>query len=95
MRDSCCSLQRAEEKWGVTSAQALSTLLADAESVDNAAELVDLYAPGGKAGDGVISIPFAAMCEATFIPVGRAARRPPPIDWQQVTRLLLREIGNA
>lgn len=93
-----CSTLEAGQNWlGPADAQALIELLADAESAQNCAELIDLYdASCGNTEDSV-SFAVGPRYRATFVAIGnRIARSPDGCpDWAKVIRLKLINVSRC
>lgn len=89
----CCStLEAAEQRLGSAYAQALLSLIADAESFENAAELIEFFGPAAHVGDGdTISIAIGSDYRIEFVAAGTRFRRKAEgeIAWTSVQRLKL------
>lgn len=94
-RDCCGELEKAEAMIGFDHAQKLMTLLADAEAVDTAAELIDLYSPTVTIDGGRISMPIGTRYRAYFEAVGAQLVRHHGLDWSSVKRVKLMEVAEC
>jgi hypothetical protein len=93
--EQCSSLEKAEHLHGAAVAQALISVLADIEALDNCSVLLDLFGEDAKiTEDDMISLKFGSNHCASFVAVGAKLVRIPDgnLDWRQVQRLKLIEI---
>lgn len=82
----------AEEKLGRFLAQALATLIADAEAAETAEELMELRSPSSFIdSDDSLLVPIGAECRARFVAVGQEFGRDEEgrTVWSSVRRLKL------
>ena len=95
LRNYCESLERAEGIIGPEHARDLMTVLSDAEAVDTAVELIDLYTPYVVLDGESVSLPVGTQYRAYFIAIGNALLRDPAtrLDWSLVRRLKMMELG--
>jgi hypothetical protein len=95
LRDCCASLERAEAVFGSAHAQELMTVLSDAEAVDPAAELMELYAPDVAVDGNSLSLPIGVNYRLSFIAIGATIVRDREIglDWGTVWRLKMMDIS--
>jgi len=69
--DLCSNKETAEKQLGPIVAQALITMLADIEALDNVSQVMDLYRNDAEiCDDGSLVIAIATDCSAVFVPVG-------------------------
>lgn len=96
LHDCCCRIESAEEKFGSIHAQALATLIADAEAFESAAELIDFLGPDANLNqDDSLSVAIGSDYQAKFVAAGvRFARSDEGrVIWSSVQRLKLVEIS--
>jgi hypothetical protein len=95
--DHCRTLEATQQWLGPIDAEALVALLADAESMRNAAELMELHE--GTAGNlrDSLSVAVGPHYRATFVAVGASIPRGPDglPDWISVRRLMLVEVSHC
>ncbi|MBN8535272.1 MAG: hypothetical protein J0L51_14410 [Rhizobiales bacterium] len=97
LKQSCCDNAVAEAAYGTINARALFTAIADAEAMENAAELIDFY--GNEVvvqQDSSLMLSFGSDLIAKLIPVGKKFKRADDgsVNWQTVRHLKLVQIGN-
>jgi hypothetical protein len=98
LRDCCSSLDVAEQRLGSAHAQALVSLIADAEAFENANDLIMFFGSGAQAaGDNLICVPTGSEYRAIFVAVGVRFVRTPDgsIDWSSVQRLKLVDLSRC
>lgn len=97
LRDICASLEQAEAEIGATHAQELIALISDADSVETAAELIELYDPEAMEVGNAISLPVGARYRASFVALGAAAALDSgvPPDWHAVRRLKMMDLTSC
>ena len=95
LRDCCASLERAEALIGSEHAQDLMMVLSDAEAVDTAAELIELYAPNAAVAGDSISLRVGTRYCLVFVALGASLVRKPPanLDWGAVRRLKMMDLS--
>jgi hypothetical protein len=86
----CTKLDVAQQWLGPTDAQALIDLIADAEALENAQELMDFYRAETREGDTLLVL-FSPRCGAVFMPIGSKLPRNADgaLAWERVRRLML------
>jgi hypothetical protein len=92
LHDCCCIASVAEEALGAILAQALENLIADAEAVETAAELLELLEPfASVAPDDSLLADVGADYRARFVAIGQEFTRDEEgkIVWLSVRRLKL------
>jgi hypothetical protein len=91
LHDCCCIADVAEKKLGSEHAQALATVIADAEAVETAAEFIELFTPLNVGHSDSLLVPIGADYRVRFVAVGQAFGRDEEggIDWSTVRRLQL------
>lgn len=98
LHDCCCFASVAEETLGSVHAQALATLIAEAEAVETAAELLVLRDPFALVdADDSLSVDIGADYRARFVAIGKEFNRDEEgkIDWSSVRRLKLVALESA
>lgn len=86
----CTNIEAAQEELGAQAASDLMTFLAEAESMPNAAELIDFR--GEEIGEGdSLSIAIGSDYRATLTVVGKKPTRKPggEIDWESVQHMMI------
>jgi spermidine/putrescine-binding protein len=86
----CTKIEVAQEEMGAQSATDLMTFLAEAESAENAAELIDFR--GEEIGEGdSLSFAIGSDYRATLTVVGQQPTRKPSgeIDWDSVQHMMI------
>lgn len=86
----CTNIEAAQEELGAQAASDLLTFLAEAESMPNAAELIDFR--GEEIGEGdSLSIAIGSDYRATLTVVGKKPTRKPggEIDWESVQHMMI------
>lgn len=95
----CCSnLELAEQRLGSAYAQALVSLIADAEAFANAAEFLEFFGPAGRVGgNDTISLAIGSDYRVHFIAAGTRFGRSSDgrIDWTSVQRLKLVDLSRC
>lgn len=98
LRDTCHTLENAENRYGSLHAAALVEVLADAEALDNAADFIALYRGSGcvVVGDS-ISLKIGSEYVLSWIALGVGLQRTVEgeIVWSSVTRLKLMTIDKC
>jgi len=97
-RAMCAQLDLAEQQLGSVSASELVRVLAEAASVDNVAELLDMLGNDGKIlADDSICIAIGADYYIDLIAIGRHVQRDcnQRLIWTSVTRLKLMAISRT
>ena len=92
------SLEEAEQRFGSALAQALISLIADAEAFDSADEMIAFFGPDAHVGeDNSLSIAIGSDCRAKFVPVGVKFTRDDNgrADWTTVQRLKLVKVSRC
>lgn len=86
----CASIEAAQREMGAQSASDLMTFLAEAESMPNAAELLDFRGEEVRGGDS-LSFAIGSDYRATLTVVGKKPTRKPggEIDWSSVQHMLI------
>jgi hypothetical protein len=92
----CVDLDKAEQAYGSVAAQALVTLISDAEALETAGELIDWL--GGDANispDDSLSVAIGSDYRATLVVVGTryTVDSDGHVVWSSVTRLKLLQIS--
>lgn len=98
LHDICTDLDRAEKQYGRVEAQALVTLISDAQALENVQELIDLH--DGEIfvlEDDSLRVMISADYRAALVAVGTRFRRSDDgrIRWNSVTRLKLAEVSRV
>lgn len=98
LHDICTDLDRAEKHYGRVEAQALVTLISEAQALENAQELIDLH--DGDIfvlEDDSLCVVISADYGAAFVAVGTRFGRSDDgrIQWDSVTRLKLVEVSRV
>lgn len=80
---------------GSAHAHHLITILSDAEAVETAAELIDLYNPDVVLDGHFISIPIGPHHRLSLVAIGAKFGRDDaaPVDWGRVNRLKVVDIS--
>ena len=92
LHDCCCIATVAEEILGGVHAQALKTIIADAEAVETAAEFLQLREPFASVDvDDSLLADVGANYRARFVPIGQEFTRDDEgrVVWSSVRRLKL------
>jgi len=85
LRNCCASLEKAEATIGSVHASELISLLADGETVDTAAELIDLYKPSVIMEGKTIAISIGAKICVLLAALGKDLGN--PVNWSEARRL--------
>ena len=96
LHDVCVDLERAELRFGTVSAGALTSFIADAESLENAAELIDFYGDEIEiSGDDSLIVSIGSQYRATLVVVGKMFKRDKDgrVVWKTATRLKLVDVS--
>jgi hypothetical protein len=88
-------LERAEEQFGAVHAQELMAVLSDAEAVDSALELIDLYSPNAEIIGGAIVLKIGVSYRLRLVPIGTSIARGQQVafDWSTVRRLKIMDLS--
>lgn len=86
----CADIEAAQEEMGAQAATDLMTFLAEAESMPNAAELIDFRGEEFGEGDS-LSFAIGSDYRATLTVVGKKPTRKPGggIDWDSVQHMII------
>lgn len=93
LADRCTKLEFAQQWLGTTNAQALIDLIADAEALDNVAELINYYSAIVNQSNSVL-VQFSPKYKVVLKPIGPKIERTAsgvPV-WEKVRRLMLFDI---
>jgi len=90
-RDVCCKADLAEKKLGRTRAEAIVSVIADAEASETAAEFIELFHPQNVDEGDSLLVPIGADYEARFVATGQAFSQTEEgkTDWSTVRRVKL------
>jgi hypothetical protein len=90
LRECCSRLEIAEQRLGSAHAQALVSLIADAEAFENANELIEFFEPEANVTENdLVSIAIGSDYYVAFVAVGVRFVRDANdrMDWTSVQRL--------
>ncbi len=96
--DCCSNLDVAEQRLGSAHAQALVSLIADAEAFENADDLITFFGSEAHvAEDDSISLAIGSHYRAVFVAVGVRFVRDADgtVDWTSVQRLKLADLARC
>lgn len=96
LHDACVDLEQAELRFGTVSAAALTSFIADAEALEDAAELIDFYGDEIEiSGDDSLIVAIGSHHRATLVVVGKMFKRDNDgrVVWKTATRLKLVDVS--
>jgi hypothetical protein len=94
----CSSLEMAEQQLGSAHAQALVSLIADAEAFENASELIKFFGSDAHVAENdTISLAIGSDYRAVFVAAGVRFVRDVDgtVDWTSVQRLKLVDLSRC
>jgi hypothetical protein len=97
LRNCCCKADVAEKKLGTTHAEALGSVISEAEASETAEDFIELYKPEDVDQGDSLLVTIGAGYQARFVAAGQAFSRvgEGATDWSTVRRVKLVELEPA